>query len=635
MLQNIRDQAQTWVMWTIVILLIIPFAFWGIHEYFSGPSEVVIARVNDREIGLQEFQQAYHQQRVRLQQLLGARFDADRIDEARLKDETLDRLVNDELVLQTAHAGGLRVADEHLVAAIRSVDAFQVGGQFSQEQYERALRSQGFLPGTFEQSFRRSLLNDQLHAGVAGSAIVTGLDLGNVVRLAEQKRSFEYLRLPAAGFASEVNVSDEEGRAYFEAHAAQYVNPEEVRIEYLELSRKEAAGAEEVTDDEIQRRYEANKATFFTPEQRQASHILLSLPADASADAVKAAMDRARDLRARVQPGESFGELAKVESQDPGSAAQGGDLGYFSRGMMVPVFEEAAFGMKEGEISEPVRSDFGVHLIQLTGIRPAAGKPLEAVRDQLRQEIQYEKAEKAYFERAEQLANLTYENPDTLEVAAGALGIAVQASDFFKRTGGSGIAADLKVVRTAFSDDVLGQGRNSEAMELGDRIVVLRVKEHRPETRRGFEEVRDEVLARVRADKLREKARSAGEDLLKRLQAGEDPEAVAQAAKVPWAKQESVGRTAVDVDPVLLQAVFALGRPQGDRPLLGSTTLAEGDFVVLRLMAVSDGEVAAAPAETRQALEDRLKRAQGAAAFEALVESVRARADVKLFKERL
>jgi peptidyl-prolyl cis-trans isomerase D len=634
-LQGIRDRAQSWIMWVLVVIIIIPFALWGMHQYLGPKANIVVAEVNGRELTLREFQEAYQRQRYRLQTLLGAKFDASQLNEGRLKQEVLKQMIDDELLFQAAVDHGLRIGDAQLAASIRSLDVFKVDGHFSQETYESWLRRQGYVPASFEHSFRRSLLSAQLRAAIADSAIVTTADLDDAIRLQGQKRSFGYLLVPAARFEKDVTVTDEAVARYYENHRAEFVNPEQVSIAYVELARAGIAEGLTVSDEEVESRYQARKANYTTREQRRASHILVSVPKGASAEEEAKAREKAQALKRRLDAGESFEELARKDSDDPGSAAQGGDLGFFGRGMMDKPFEDAVFAMSVGEVSEPVRSSFGFHIIKLTGVQPAGVKPLDAVREQLRREIQLEKADRLFFDQADQLANLVFEHPDTLEPAAHALGLKVKTTGFFSRKGGTGVAADPKVVNAAFAEDVLVEGNNSELIELpGGRVIALRVAKHRPASQRSLDEVRPEITRRLRNQRARQLATQHGEGILSRLRAGAQPQAVAGEESLQWSERKLAGRDDASVARALLIRVFQLGHPSPGQPVFGGVALPSGDYAVISVTKVQDGDPNAA-GTARSTMETRLERARGDELFDAFVQALRERAKIKIYADRL
>jgi peptidyl-prolyl cis-trans isomerase D len=595
-----------------------------------------VAIVGDQPILARDFQRVLQNQRFRLQSsqsALGASLDLDEAAEKRLKQETLAQMVNEEVMLGTARARGMAISDEQLAAEIQSVDIFLVDGKFSPEQYERWVRSQGYVTEGFEEVLRRSLLVSQLQTGVGTAAFLTGPELGRVEALRGQTRTFSYLTVPAARFLPDVQADEQAIEAYYRDHREEFVQPEEVDVEYVAIGREALADGIAVADEEVRQRYEAQRASYRVPEQRRARHILLGLQEGADDEAVTAATAKAREILERMRAGESFEDLARAHSEDPGSAQRGGDLGLFARGVMVGPFEEAVFAMQAGDLSEPVRTPFGIHLIRLDEVQPESTRAFEEVAGEIRREIQLERTEGLYFEQAERLANLAFEHPDSLEPAAQALGLTVQATGFFGRAGGVGPAAEPKLVTAAFSESVLAQGHNSEPVELRDnRVVVLRVREHRPASQRTLEEVRAEVERRVRAEAAKARAAELARAVEAALASGQAPDAVAAAHGLEWREAVQVRRTGAGVDPAILERAFRIPRPEAGAVARGHAQPAGGDAAVILLREVKDG--ADAPGEGRS-LSQALGQVYGQAALDAMVESLRRGAKVEVFDDQL
>ncbi len=634
LLDNIRSWAHSWLMTILLVLIIVPFAFWGINQYFEGGGPMVVAEVNDNPIGVRDFQQALQQQRFRLQSAVGADLDLDEAAEARLKRETLNQMIQEAVLVERATGKGMTVGDDQLAALIHAQEAFQSNGQFSRDRYEAWLRRQGYTPGGFEQSFRRSLVLGQLQLGVSGTAFLTAPERARLERLLGQKRTFAYLRVPAARYLDQVQVSDQQVQDYYRDHQSDFQQPEQVDAEYVEVSREALAARVEVSEEDLRQRYESHGSSYVVPEQRRARHILLQLAEDADAQAVEAAMAKARDLVGRLKAGESFEELARTVSEDPGSAAAGGDLGLFGRGTMVQPFEDAVFALKVGEISEPVRSPFGVHVIRVESVQAGGGRPFAEVRSELLREVQLERSESAFFEQAERLANLAFEHPDSLEPAAKALGLTVQSTGFFSRKGGTGPAAEPRFVAAAFGDEVLHQGHNSAPVELrGGRVLVLRAREVRPAVQRSLEEVRGEIVERLRVLAASERAEAAARTLVRELSAGGDKGELARRLGLEWVEVADAGRQGGAADPAITARVFQLPKPSGSQPVLGVASLAGGDAAVIALQAVVDGQPALKAGGTPA--ERRLDQVYGQLTYDALVEALRAGANVQIYNDRL
>ncbi len=629
MLSFIRDRAQGWIAWVIVGLLIVPFALWGVNEYVGNGGKLVAATVNGTEIGQREFQQAFYDQRGRMQQMLGGQYDAQLFD-PQIKQRVINELVDRELLLQNADDMGFRVSDQAVVATIQSIDAFRENGVFSASLYQQQLQTQGQSPTAFERRVKRIMTAGQLPDGLASSVFVTDAELDAVIKLEKQQRDFQYFVLNASQFQDESLADDAAIKDYYEQHVDRFLTAEKVRVEYVELSAAALKSDEEPSEEELREFYDANQGQFSVAEERQASHILIQLEEGADEAAVTAARKKAEDLVARLKAGESFESLAKENSDDPGSAEMGGDLGYFGRGLMEPDFEEVAFSLKLGEVSEPVLTPFGYHIIKVTGIREKETKPFADVRDEILAQFQNDAAERAYFELAEKLTNQAYEMPDSLSETADELGLELKQSPFFERRGGTGVFANPRVVAAAYSDDVLKQGFNSEPIEIDENhVLVLRLLDHQKADRRPLSEVKAQVKQSLIQEKAREAVKAEGEKALQQLEAGEPAETVSKALSVDWKDVGAVTRDVKDHDAQVVKQAFRLARPSSpDSPRYSGVVLNTGDYAVIQLNKVVDGDPAAMDAAERETLKRRLASEQGANAQLHLVSQLKAGANV-------
>jgi peptidyl-prolyl cis-trans isomerase D len=388
------------------------------------------------------------------------------------------------------------------------------------------------------------------------------------------------------------------------------------------------------TEDQLREYYEAHKEDYVQPEKRRASHILVSLDSGAGADQQKAALEKIEAARTRILGGEDFAAVAKEVSDDPGSAAKGGDLGFFGHGVMDPAFEQAAFAATQGEVTEPVKSQFGYHLILVREIQPEVRPELDKVRAQVEQAVRKQEAERVVADYAERLSNLSFEHPDSLEPAAEALGLKVQTSDWMSRTGGPDELASPEVVKAAFSDDVLSQGNNSEVIELDqDRMLVLRVKEHQEAAFKSLDEVRDQVVELVRKEQAQQAAHREADSLLKRLTEGATLEELQAQSGYELKKPGSVDRTSGDAPPGLIREVFKLPRPAGDAATFSVADLGNGDYAVVALSGVTDGTLEDLDEASRTQEKVALARSRGQQYYRHLVQFLRSEADIEVPKQ--
>ena len=636
MLQFIRDNATGWIAWGIVILISIPFALWGIHQYVTPDSSVAVATVDDAEIGYYDFQRLYARRRQQLQSILGAGLiDAD--EEARLRREVLDGMIDSEVLVRSGIATGMRVGDEQLAGTIQTQDFFQSDGRFSQDAYEGWLRSQGYSPGGFEEDLRRSLLEQQIALGISESEFVSESGLRHAVRVRLQTRTFSLLTIPAAGFESPA-PTDSEIRAHFEQNRSEYRAPERLRLRYLEIAMDEIAAGIKADDEELRALFEAEPDRFVTPEKREVSHILVSVPSDAGADEVEQKRNRLVALGNRIAAGEAFGDLARENSDDPGSAAAGGSLGFIERGMMVPEFEEAAFALAPDQVSEPVRSSFGWHLIKVTSVQGSRGATFEEVRDQVLAQYQSREAERIFVERVETLANVTYEHPESLEAGARELGLTIRETSPVTRDGQTDdpIASQPAVVAAAFSSDVLDDGNNSEPIEFEPgRIVVVRAFDHESSRDLILEEARTDIVAALKADARREAVTRRGRELLGDLRGGRDADSVAAGIGLEWSRFENVGRIGGGLPEQLLEVAFRMPRPGAGTSQFDGVVDRDGNFVILSLSSVAEGDISSMSDDETRTVRQVLESDGGRIMLDAFVRGRRQSADVRVIEQNL
>lgn len=637
MLQFIRDRAQGWLAWLIIGLLIIPFALWGINQYFQGGGDANVATVNGTEISLQKYQQAYQQQRNRIRSMLGKNASADLLDSLVKPKDVINGLIENELLLQTVVDSGFRVSDQLLAQQIQSIEAFQQNGKFSKELYSQLVRNQGDSLPSFEARMHRSTLINQLRSGVVDTSIVTNKDVDQYIRLDKQKRAISYVVIPAANYLNDANVSDAQIEEYYQSHRDQYMNPEQVSINYIELSASDLAKKQaDPTSEELRALYDEHKDEFGVGEERKARHILIQVKDQNNKEEVKKAEEKANDLLKRIKQGESFEKLAKEFSEDPGSASKGGDLGFFGRGTMEQSFEDAAFALKKGEVSGVIKTSFGFHIIKLEDIHPATRKTLDQVRPELVQMFHQRKAETQFQDQSETLANVAYEQPDSLVPAAEALGLTVRTSGMFSRTGGKEIAANPKVVSAAFSQDVLKKGFNSEPIEIGNnQVVVLRVKEHKEASQRGLEEVKEEIHNLLKHDMASEKAQANGKDMVSRLKKGESSETIANELKIKWNKPEPMSRNEHKIDRKIVDFAFSMARPSEGKAVTSGLKLNNGDYSVIQLLSVIDGDPSKVEASERKSVEKKLADIYSNSEFEDFVAGLKKQATITIHQENL
>ncbi len=634
MFQVIRDRAQGWFAWAVVLLLVIPFALWGIGEYFSGDTKTYVAKVNGIAITPNDFQNAYERQRARLQEMLGGKIDPALIDGKRFKQEVLNSLIEEEVLAQAAIDAGFRVSDVQLKTEIEQVENFQANGKFDPELYNQFLRSQGDKPGIFEDRLRRSILVNQLRNSVIGTTIVTPREIDDALSLSEQQRDISYLKLPATAFMDNVAASAAEIQQYYEKNKNQFKLPEQVSVDYIQFSAEAIAQKVSVDEAALRALYADQAVSMAKDEQRRASHILIQVDRSANDAAVAVARSKADKVLARARAGESFESLAKQNSEDSGSAVVGGDLGFFGRGVMDKAFEQVAFALAKGQISDIVRSDFGFHIIKLVDIKASRPASFEEVRSKLEQDYRHRKAEEQFFEQVELIANAAYEHPDNLGDAAKIAGLVMQNSGLFTAGAGTGVAAHPKVRDAALSEDVL-RGNNSEPIEIApNSIVVLRVKEHKPAATQPLDAVRELIISQLHAEKARDKVKAAGESLLAALKKGTDAAVLAKENHAEWKRVGYVKRDNQSADAPAISAAFKISKPAAHAASYWAGDVG-GEYTVVILHGVREATPGSADNAMRENIKQAALRTNAENEFKAFVEELKKNAQVERKDEDL
>jgi len=601
----------------LMVLIAITFVTWGLESYTRGPSGAgTVATVNGAKISEREFGEELRRQQEQLRAVVGRNFDISAMDTPEARTVVLDSMIERRLVATEAIAANLIVDDEALRETILSIPAFHVGGSFSREHYEAVLRAQGQTPAGFEATLRYDMSVGQLARAVAETAIQPRALAERIARLEGQGREVQETLIPAAQFATEVMVDEAQVKSYYESNQAEFRTPERVRAEFLLLSADELGAATPPGEEEVMKAYQARAGQYQVAEQRRASHIL-----------VKTREDADRLLAEAKQAPQRFADLAKKHSQDSGSAEQGGDLGFFARGMMVKPFEDAVFAGKEGEILGPVESEFGHHVIHVTGIQPAKARPLEEVRAEIVADIGRQAGIRRFAEAAEQFTNLVYEQSDSLQPAAEKLKLKLQTSDWVSRAQAqdAGVFANQKLIAALFSDDALKARRNTDAIEVAtNTLVSARVAEHQPAALRPLDEVKTEIERMLRNRAAAALAHKAGAAKLEELAKGGD-------AGLKWSPPKTVSRRqSTDLSPDVLRRVFSVDAAR----VPAHFGVAQDDgyrmYRVARLLPLEPRKDDERKADLANA-----ERQAGAEQYQAYVEALRLRADIDVNKSAL
>ncbi len=609
------------------LIIVPPFAFWGIQwtqRETAGAGEV--ASVGGQKISEQEFTDALRQQQERLRGMLGRNFDPALFDSPAMRLELLEGMISQRLMMQHAARNHLTVSSETLVETTMSIPAFQVDGKFSRERYDAALRNERMSPEAFDAALRGDLLVQQLTGALADSGLASKAVSRQFAQLRAQQREIAEHRVQADALVAQAKITPEAARAFYDGNPARFQVPEEVGVEYLVLSTDALLGSEQVGADEIKSYYESNISKYGEPEQRRASHILIAFKSGAGEAEKAKSRERAAQILARVRksPG-SFAELAKKNSDDPGSASKGGDLDFFSRGMLTRPFEDAAFRLKPNQISELVESDYGFHIIKITGIKAGKMKSLDAARPEIERELKKQRAGRRFAEAAEAFSNLVYEQSDSLGPAAERFKLAVQRARGVTRQSAPVPALNNpRLLAALFADDSIRNRRNTEAVETAPGVLVsARVLDHKPASQRPFEEVKGELAKQLAQQEALVLARRQGEERLKELKNGD-------ASAVRFGTTRLVSRDEPrDLGPEALSRIF--GADASKLPAYAGVESNNG-YVIYRVTRVVDVE----PDETRRrSVQSELGRASGTQEFKSFLDGLRADAKVEINKAAL
>ncbi|WP_271408195.1 SurA N-terminal domain-containing protein [Pseudomonas sp. Q1-7] len=584
MLQNIRDNSQGWIAKTIIGVIIVLLALTGFDAIFNATSNRQnAAEVNGDEITLDQLSEAVNMQRRQLQQQLGKDFDASLLDEKLLREAALKGLIERQLLLQGAQEADFAFSQAALDQLILQTPEFQVDGKFNADRFDQVIRQMNYSRLQFRQKLEQEMLIGQLRAGLAGSGFVTDAEVEAFARLERQTRDFATLTLKAD--PAEVSISDDEIKAYYDGHLDQFKSTEQVVIEYVELKKAAFFSQVEAKEEDLQAQYQKEISNL--AEQRQAAHILVEVNDKLSDEQAKAKIEQ---VKQRLDKGEDFSALAKEFSDDSGSAADGGDLGFAGPGVYEPAFEESLYALKQGEVSAPVRTQYGWHLIKLLAVQAPDVPSFESLKPKLEHEIKAQQVEQRFVEASKELEDAAFEASDLVQPAQ-ELKLEVKSSAPFGREGGEGLTANRQVLQAAFSPEVLEDGANSSAIELDpETVVVLRVKEHKKPEQLGLDKVGDSIRQHLLSEKASEAAKTKGDALIASLREGKTPVEQAQQGQ-SWHVVEAATRSQEGVEPVLLQALFRMPKPvAADKPEFTGVKLNNGDYVVVRLNGVNQSE---------------------------------------------
>ncbi|UAL42357.1 SurA N-terminal domain-containing protein [Shewanella inventionis] len=583
MLEKIREGSQGVVAKTILVLVILSFAFAGVSSYLGSNTGIPAAIVNGEEVSASDLENAFQNERSRIEQQLGEMFNALAADDNYMngiKQGVLDRLVADKLIDQAANKLGLRVSDEQIKRAIIEEPAFQTDGKFDNDRYLAVLRQLGYQTTSFRNMMRVDMTRRQLLNAIVGSEFVLDGEAKQLAQVQGQTRDIRYLVVDSTPYLASVSVSDEEAQTYYDANLAQFMSPEQVSLEYVELNVADMAKSSQTTDEEVKAYYDEHQSQYQTPEKRLAAHIFVAATDDDDADKAKADA-----IVAKLNAGEDFAEVAKTDSDDQLSAQQGGQLDWFEQGVMDAAFDEALFALQQDQVSPVVKSEFGYHIIKLLDLQASQATAFADVKAKIVAQLQEKKALDVFYGLQSKLADTSYEIPDTLVDTAQAVGGKVQTTALFSRDNVPAKFNNPELIKAAFSDQVLASGMNSDVIELApNHVVVIRMKQHNMAGTMAFADVKAGIVERLKQDKANESAREKAAQYMAELKAGNDTLTDATLTALP-----KLGRFNQEIDQAITDKAFKIAAPAANSVTIDTAALATG-YAVIVLDKVNEAE---------------------------------------------
>lgn len=587
MLQDIRDNAQSTIAKVIVGLLIISLSIWGMDAIIGGfTGEPEVATVNGQDITEREFLRTVQMEsQQRLMQMENP--DQSLLDEDQIRRDVLDALIREAVLTQDAQSQGLELTDADIDSLITQMPQFQVDGQFNRDRFVATVRNLGMGVAEFRESMRKNYVVNQIRAAIAQTGVVAPENAAHLLAIQNQTRDFRVLTLDGSSVQDKVDVTEADVQAYYDENRDQFRQPEQVDAAYITLSQGALAESIEVAEDEVRAYYE-ERAEEYAREERRAAHILV--------EAGDEGQETLATIQQRLEDGESFAVLAEEYSVDTVSAQEGGDLGFAGRGVYDEAFEDALFGLEEGEVSGPVETSFGLHLIKLEEVRRSDVPAFDELREDLRLELARTKASERFAEVRSQLADAAYA-ADDLASPAEELGLEIRVVEGVSRDGGAAPFDHAGLVRQLFSEDVLEGGYNTELIDVGDNVsVVARVREYHEPRQLELADVESEIRRILERTETREALAARVDELVAQLESGTSADELGAGE---WQQFEDQGRSVSGLSPRVVQEVFSLARPDGDSPTVGRAVTADQAAVIV-LTGVNEGEVDQEGAEYQQ-----------------------------------
>lgn len=627
MLQKIRENTQGLLAKILVGILIAVFAMWGVDSivgsFLASPATLSINGVDISDAEIESLTQNKAQE---FYAQLGEDADLTGFDESVFRDSAINELIQRELLVQSATRSNMGVSSASIDRQIAQTPDFQIDGVFNSERANLLLTNAGYSPASYRAVLTREKLLNQLLSAYSSTGFATPAEMQRLAALSHQKRSFRYLALGLAGQTEGIEITDEEINTWYQDHQNDFMLEELIVIEYLELNKNDMQAAVAVSEEQLQSAYAEEQAAFQAQTERRAAHILFTA---ATEEEFTTAQTQAETVKARLDAGEDFAALAAEFSKDTGSADTGGDVGYTTGTNFDEAFETALRALAIGEVSAPVRTEFGVHLIKLTEQSETVVETFEQRRPALETDLRAREAASIFLARSEELSNLAFEAVD-LQEPADTMGLTIQRSDQFSRAGGTGITALRGVIDAAFGTDVIENSLNSELISLDDsRSVVLRVVDHQFPAVRPLEEVSGEIAVLLRLEQAKEQVKLIGETIVSAMQAGSDIEGMLAAQNTSWNQVDAIERGVSGANAEISDKVFTMSRLVGVATAIAGYQLTDGSYIVIELQNVTDGTAADFKDNEETNMRNFVSQQVAANDFAGFMKSLEARADIE------
>ncbi|MBA54750.1 MAG: hypothetical protein CMK89_09885 [Pseudomonadales bacterium] len=600
-MQQFRNLLRGWLGKLLLIIFILPFAFFGIEGIFnSNSSQDVAFVVNGVEISKIEVSRGIENQRRNLKQQMGGNIDDSFLTDELLRPRVVEGLIQKELIRQASEKEGLAVSSSLVKSYVRSLPQFQdESGEFSNDKLESLLVQANFSKARLFDAVQESMVLEQLQSGIGKTAFITSPELEYIVKLNGQTRTISYATLKAAPLKDSIELTPAEIEAYYEQNKVQYRTQEKVKVHYVAVSLEDFMDDVTVEEADLLAAYEDYRKELVSQERRRASHILVEVTDERSDEEAKARIEEAQK---KLDSGVVFEDLAKEYSDDIATAGSGGDLDYAGRGLFDPAFEDALFGLaKEGDVTGLVKTEFGYHIIKLTGIETPEVATYDEKKQELEQSLKQQLAREKLDEAVDDISRMAFESGD-LQLISEAYGEPVQTTDFFTARGGAGVASDPDFIAAAFSAPVLEEGHNSDVVELPNNTVgVLRLAEHEQARDQTLQEVEEQVKSALTQQKIRELAKEKGEQIVARLIEGADLSSIGEEFGLEWKQDVAVTRQSGEVSRPIISKAFEMPKPVAEKPSVDKVALPSGDQEIVVLTSVSEGQFDLGETEALQA----------------------------------